>query len=119
METNNWWESRRDGEATHSYLSRVLSDLGAHSLALKAELCHYDDYLCPDDIDDGLNINRLCNDLGEWARAHHDNGTPLWVRALHVRDAAMRGEFDSTSQESRTWALSLDGQRTFRDLFNP
>jgi len=112
-----WWEIRRDKEETHSYLSRVLSDLGAHALALKAEQCHYDDFLCPDDIDDGLNITRLCNDLLQWARSHRADDPSLSVRALDVRDAAIGGEFDSTSAETRAWALSLDGQRTFRDLF--
>ena len=112
-----WWELRRKGEATHSYLSRVLSDLGAHSLALKAEQCHYDDFLCPDEFDDGRNSIRLCDDILQWSRSYRGDDTSVHVRAVAMRDAAMRAEFDRTGEEARTWARSLDGQRTFRSLF--
>jgi hypothetical protein len=115
--TETWWERRRIGEATHSYLSRVLSDLGAHTLALNAEQCHYDDFLCPDDIDDGFNINRLCNALLQWAHSHYDDNPALSVQAMAVRHRAMCGEFDSTREESRAWASSVPGQRALRSLF--
>lgn len=116
--TETWWERRREGEATHSYLSRVLSDLGAHTLALNAELYHYDDFLCPDPIDDGFNINRLCDAVLEWAHSHYDDNPALSVRAMAVRHRAMCGEFDSTTAEAREWARSSEGQRAYRDLYN-
>lgn len=115
MDGDTWWEPRRPDEtATHSYLSRVLSDLGAHTLALKAEQYHYDDFKCPDAIDDGFNINRLCSDLLEWAHSHYDNDIALSVRAMAVRHRAMCGEFDATRDEARAWARTDEGKRAAR-----
>jgi hypothetical protein len=114
---DTWWERRREGERTHSYLSRVLSDLGAHTLALNAEQFHYDDFLCPDAIDDGFNTHRLCDDLLKWAHSHYDEDIALSVRAMAVRHRAMCGEFDCTHEESRAWARTDEGKRAIHSLF--
>lgn len=106
-----WWEPRRDGEATADYLARVLEELGAPALAARARAFHYDDYLCPPDVDDGANIQRLVLAVCAWADTH---GQPH--RARVVAEAAKHGEFDGTSEESGAWARSEDGQAAFREL---
>lgn len=111
-----WWERRRTDERTHEYLARVLVELRAYNLADKALGCHYDDFLCPDEVDDGNNIHRLCSDLYAWSLNNHGEDSPVFVRAMAVRLSAMRGEFDSTNAESRAWAKTLDGKRAYRDL---
>lgn len=109
----NWWEPRRGYESTAVYLARVLAELGADHLADKARLCHFDDYFCPDSIDDGANIHRLVSEVDEWARSVSRDQRG---RAQVVVAAAKRGEFDGTREESERWAASADGQAVFRDL---
>lgn len=116
--TDIWWEGRREGEATNVYLSRVLSELGAHSLALKAELYHYDDFRCPDHIDDGFNIHRLCESIYAWGFAVHGKRPEVYVRAMAVRKAAMRGEFDCTNREASEWSHSPEGKSAIDNLID-
>jgi hypothetical protein len=109
-----WWESRREGERTAVYLTRVLKELGplfAH-VATAAEALHYDDYFCPPDVDDGFNINRLVRDL----LAVQVGNPELKRKVVDVAMAAKSGEFDGTREESREWARSPDGQATFNLL---
>lgn len=111
MSNAHWWESRRDNEATAEYLARVLDELGNADMAARARLAHFDDYFCPDDVDDGANILRLVVELRDWARS----ATRDQRHRAHVLiEAAEDGEFDGTSQEARQWAASPDGQATFR-----
>jgi hypothetical protein len=112
-DTPYWWERRREGEATTVYLGRVLDDLGATDLAERARLGHFDDYFCPDEVDDGANIHRLIHQLGSWACL----GTrERRTRAKVMIEAAKDGEFDGTREEADRWAKSPDGQQAFHDL---
>lgn len=108
-----WWEPRRDGEATAAYLARVLDALGADALANKARLFHYDDFFCPDTVDDGANIPRLIANVRGWSRSATRDQRE---RAKVVMTAAKDGEFDGTRAEADAWAASPDGQAAFRDL---
>jgi hypothetical protein len=111
--TGNWWESRRDYESTADYLARVLTDLGAEDLADKARLGHFDDYFCPEPVDDGANIHRLIAEVAGWARsATRDQRR----RALEVIAAAKDGDFDGTKAESERWAASPTGRAVFREF---
>lgn len=113
METTHWWERRRSGEPTATYLGRVLEDLGARDLATKARRCHYDDYFCPDKVDDGFNIHRLISELVDWSRSATRDQRD---RAKVMIQAATDGEFDGTREESEQWAASETGQEVFREL---
>lgn len=106
-----WWAPRRPGEATAGYLARVLDDLGARDLARNARACHYDDFRCPDHIDDAMNIHRLIADVQGWAVA---NSYPR--RARTVMAAAVNGEFDSTAAEAQAWARSPEGRSVWQEL---
>lgn len=106
-----WWEGRRKDEPTADYLSRVLDELGAPDLAANALAYHYDDFFCPEEIDDGANIHRLVRDVADWAA---NNGGP--DRARTLIEAAKYGEFDGTEAESRAWGQSAEGQALMRDL---
>lgn len=122
----SWWEPRREGEATADYLARVLDELGAGELATQARACHFDDYRCPPDVDDGMNIHRLVHGVKVWA-LHHPAAAPsatppvsdraaLIARVRAVVNAAFAGEFDGTTEESRAWAETPEGRATFREL---
>ena len=106
-----WWEPRRDGEPTAQYLARVLEELGATDVAANARALHYDDFLCPVEVDDGFNIHRLIRDVTQWANTHNQPR-----RARIVTAAAVVGEFDSTAAESAAWAQSPEGQELFAEL---
>jgi uncharacterized protein (DUF2336 family) len=108
-----WWERRRDGEATPAYLARVLTETGLPDLAANARACWYDDFLCPPEIDDGLNIHRLVRDLGDAAGGRSVN-TRARIDALIK--AAKDGEFDSTREESKAWEQSEEGRATIQSL---
>jgi len=115
MTIQRWWEPRREGEDTAEFLTRVLSDLGAYDLAEKARLYHFDDYRCPDDIDDGANINRLVQAVTDWSRSVSRTARD---RAKVLIDAAKNGEFDGTREEADQWAQSPDGAATFAELIS-
>jgi hypothetical protein len=109
----NWWEPRRDGEATADYLARVLAELGAADLAERARAFHFDDYRCPPEVDGHNNIQRLVGHVDRWSRS----STPeRRERARVVIAAAMEGEFDATRAESDAWAASPEGQATLAEL---
>lgn len=108
-----WWETRRGNEPTNDYLSRVLDELGAPEIAANALAYHYDDFFCPDEIDDGANIHRLVRDVDNWSRRATQNQRD---QALQLIEAAKNGEFDGTREEAAAWGRSADGQATYRDL---
>lgn len=113
--SSNWWEPRREGERTFAYLARVLDELGAEHLAVKARAAHYDDFECPAEIDDGMNIQRLVRDLDSWrTRATKEQR----LRAGVVIDAAKAGEFDCTKEESDRYAASARGQADMKALMD-
>ncbi|TNC19087.1 hypothetical protein [Amycolatopsis alkalitolerans] len=119
--TERWWAPRREGEATADYLARVLDELGADELAEQARACHFDDYRCPPDVDDGANIHRLVAAIEKWAMLPKHVYDPLadrWgdLRAGAVIDAAKTGEFDGTWEEARAWAESPEGGAMFDEL---
>lgn len=108
-----WWTPRRAVESTAAYLARVLDELGADHLGNKARLFHFDDYFCPESVDDGANINRLVAEVRSWARAASREQRE---RSRCVVAAAIEGEFDGTKEESERWASSADGLAVFREL---
>lgn len=113
VDLSPWWEPRQDGEATSAYLARVLTAVGAEDMARRARLDHFDDYFCPDEIDDGANIHRLVSELSRNARSATFERRRK-IQAIMV--AAKEGEFDGTKAESEMWAGSPSGQAVFREL---
>jgi hypothetical protein len=65
------WERRRAGELTTEYLGRVLDEhCGLPEMAKRARRGHFDDFFCPPEVDDGMNIHRLVGELqGEAMKA--------------------------------------------------
>lgn len=113
MIDTRWWQPRREGEPTAGYLGRVLDELGNADMARRALLAHFDDYFCPDHVDDGANIHRLVAELEDWARSATRDQR---LRARAVIEAAKDGAFDGTRAEADQWAASPDGQAVFREL---
>jgi hypothetical protein len=110
------WETRRPGEMTTVYLGRVLEEfLGLKDMARRAREGHFDDYFCPPEIDDGLNMHRLVGELEDKGRGLNRN-SPQFKRIMQVREAVVLGEFDGTKEESQRWAASKEGQELFRQL---
>jgi hypothetical protein len=116
MESEIWWERRRENERTNVYLSRVLRELGATRLAEQAWKFHYDDYFCPNDIADGMEIVRLVRDLRQWMLRDPLLGPTSIDRGRVMLEAVMNGEFDGTRAEAELWMKSSDGQQTWRSL---
>jgi hypothetical protein len=84
-------------------------------MALRARLCHFDDYFCPSEIADGLEIVRLVRELNERANNTRTH-TPQRRRIVAVINAVKQGEFDGTKEESERWAASKDGQAVLGEL---
>lgn len=112
--TEEWWEGRRLGERTNVYLARALRDAGLDALADSALAYHYDDYFCPPEIDDGMNMQRLVADLTRARNREHRHIERGRITA--VITAVKEGEFDGTKAESEEWQASPDGQAAFRSL---
>jgi hypothetical protein len=112
-----WWERRREGERTAAYLARVLDQLGEPyaAVAAAARALHFDDYFCPDEIDDGMNIHRLVAAIACVKPAD----AALKRGATQVALAAKEGEFDGTREESREWGRSPQGRAAFTELIKP
>lgn len=110
------WEPRREGEATADYLARVLDESGLPELAANARAKHYDDYFCPPEVDDGLNMHRLIGDLQSQISPTAVKESQRYRRIKALQDATMAGEFDGTSEESEAWSRSPQGQATFQSL---
>jgi len=96
------------------YLGRTLDSVGLHDMARRARLGHFDDYFCPDEVDDGANINRLVNELKGQEAVQFTVARQQKIHEIIL--LAMDGEFDGTTEESEAWAKSQDGQETFRML---
>lgn len=111
--TERWWESRRVGEPTPTYLGRVLDELGFASMARRARAGHFDDYFAPPEVADGMEILRLYNELRGKLSVVRKADRP---RVQAVMEAVKVGEFDATRAESDRWAASKDGQDTLRML---
>lgn len=110
------WEGRKPHELSSEYLGRVLENyLGFKEMAVRARRGHFDDYFCPPEVDDGMNINRLVNELKEKADRIH-RGSSQHRRILEVREAAIQGEFDGTKEESDRWAASKEGQTAMSEF---
>ena len=113
VDLSKFWVPRLDGERTSDYLARVLDEVGADDMARRARLGHFDDYFCPDEVDDGANIHRLVKELSSIARST----TYKRRRQLQaITVTAKEGEFDGTKEESEEWARSPDGQAVFNEL---
>jgi hypothetical protein len=110
-----WWERRRDGEPTATYLGRVLDEVPVGDMAKRAREGHFDDYFAPAEVADGMEILRLVNELEVYANtpATPRNERPR-IRAVIA--AVKEGEFDGTREESARWQQSADGQRAMAQL---
>jgi hypothetical protein len=108
-----WWKPRAEGEPTNVYLARILRELGAEEVAVKADAYHYDDFKCPPEVDDGMNIHHLILDLTRWCNPFD---TAIREKTTVLILAAKRGEFDGTKEESKAWFESSEGQATLRNL---
>lgn len=84
------------------FLADELRKADLSEMANKAATGYYHDFLSPLD----LPVMQLAADLVQ-------AGTPA---ALALRQRAINGEFDATSEESDEWATSADGQATFDAL---
>jgi hypothetical protein len=111
--TEMWWERRRPGEQTPTYLGRVLDELGFSNMARRAREGHFDDYFAPPEVADGMEILRLYNELRGKLQVVRKADRP---RIVAVMEAIKTGEFDATKEESDRWAASKDGQDTMRML---
>jgi hypothetical protein len=101
---------RRPNESTAEFLGRVLDSIELKNMADSARAFHYDDYFCPDTIDDGMSINRLIRDL-----RYNQIGTST-MRTKEIQfiiDAAQDGVFDGTKEESEKYATSPKGQLAY------
>lgn len=108
------WETRRPGELTPMYLGRVLDWIGGlDDMPRRAREGHFDDFAAPPEVADGLELHRLVVEL------ERRKGRLTRVRRIQVTTliaAVKEGEFDATAEESRRWAVSAEGQATFRML---
>jgi hypothetical protein len=111
----HWWEPRRKGEPTATFLGRVLDELDLPRMAERARLGHFDDYFAPAEVADGLEILRLHNELLAEAK-RPACGAERRGKIKAVAEAVKEGEFDGTKEESDRWAASKDGQDAFREL---
>jgi len=112
---NVWWKPRISREATSDYLARALVELGAYPVAQKARWKHYDDYFCPESIDDGMNMQRLVRDIADWAYQQPDDvKTRRWAGMLI--EAVKNGEFDGTTEEALAWQQSPQGKAIINEL---
>jgi hypothetical protein len=108
--------TRREDERTNEYLGRTLDDLGLHDMARRARLYHFDDYFCPDEVNDGANINHLVEELRTQRNAQKTLNPTNAIRINDMMLLVMEGEFDGTKEESDEWAKSHDGQEILRML---
>ena len=97
---------------TKDRLADELAALGLHDMAAKARTGFYDDYLSP--VAD--NIGQLCADL--LAALPVITTSQSAVAILNLRQRAINGEFDGTTEESEAWAASPEGQNTMRQLLH-
>jgi hypothetical protein len=88
---------------TKDFLANELQKIGLTDLSEKARSGYYHDFLSPLDTPE----LELLNDLALV-------GTP---EAMALRQRAMAGEFDASSEESDEWAKSNEGRETFSELF--
>ena len=84
------------------------------TLMKNARAYHYDDYFCPPEVDDGLNIHRLIRDLG--AEAERVPSETRRSMIAEVIAAAKGGEFDGTKDEAHAWEQTPEGREAMREL---
>ena len=101
-----------DRKPTKDRLADELEAIGLKEMAAKARTGFYDDYLSP--IAD--NIGQLCADL--LAALPNLSTSQSAVAILSLRQRAINGDFDGTTEESEAWAASTEGQNTMRQLLH-
>src|SRR5262245_23945119 len=89
---------------TSEKLALVLESAGLTNLADKARKDLYHDFLSPS----ATPCMDLVNDLAMIA--------PRSSVAQDIRQRAMDGEFDASTEEGEEWANSPDGKATFSEL---
>lgn len=109
-----WWAPRAPGERTTQYLARVLDVLGLADMGRRARAGHFDDYFCPPEVDDGMNIHRLVAELEVLRAKATQHNRRKDIEALIA--AAKEGEFDATKAESEEWARGPQGTAAFKRL---
>jgi hypothetical protein len=97
-------------EHTKDRLARELRSLGLDAMAERAATGYYDDYLSPH----ADNIGQLLADLMQACLP--DLTSDKAAKILELRQRAINGEFDGTTEESEAWAASPEGQEVFRQL---
>lgn len=111
------FERRRPNEMTTVYLGRVLDEyLGLPDMARRAREGLFDDFFCPPEVDDGMNKQRLLNEL-LWHSEGMSRGSPQRKRIVEVIDAVKTGDFDGTIEESNRWAASKEGRELLKELY--
>jgi hypothetical protein len=90
---------------TKDKLAAALCECGLDEMANAAANGYYDDFLSPLD----MPTTQLIKDLSLIA-----HGNLVAIQALLVR--VVHGEFEATQEESDAWAMSPEGQETFRKL---
>lgn len=117
-----WWQLEpfeiRRGASTSEYLARVLNACGLQELAGRAAAKHFDDYFCPPEVDDGMNMHRLIGELDRAVKAVSSDSS-LVARIGRIRAAVLDGEFDGTKAESDQWARSPEGRAVMEELVKP
>lgn len=103
-----------DERHTKDRLADELTKLGLPDLAAKARTGFYDDYLSP--VAD--NIGQLLADLLEAVTKLPNSAEDRAIGILNLRQRAINGEFDGTTEESEAWAASPEGQNIMRQLLH-
>jgi len=111
---SKWWVPRQPCESTPLFLARVLQAVGLDDMAHRARLGHYDDFVCPPDIMDGMEVQHLVAELT--TAATNAKPKPRRKDIEAIIEAVKEGEFDATEVESKAWAESEDGLATFNQL---
>lgn len=114
LDRERWWEPRGEGEMTPYYLGRILDELDLDDMAKRARAGHFDDFHAPQEVDDGLGLIHLVEELtlNLWRCSDREDASQIQA----VIDAVQDGEFDATKAESDRWAGSKAGQETFNRL---
>ncbi len=83
-------------QPTKDKLADALLDIGLMDMSIKARWGYYDDFLSP-----------LATPCIQLVQDLFRVGTPA---AMELRQRAMDGEFDGTSEEAEAWAKSREGR---------
>jgi hypothetical protein len=96
---------------TKDMLAQALRNVGLDEMAKKAAEGFYHDFLSPLDLPEMTLVNQLNIE----AIAQENN--PDRQRAIsELRRRVIDGDFDASTEESKTWAASPEGQAAYKLL---